>query len=33
MGACLNCHRNARTMLPNVQDVKNGPENCGACHR
>jgi hypothetical protein len=33
MGACLNCHRNAQEMLPQVVNVKNGPENCGACHR
>jgi len=33
MGACLNCHRNAYIMLANVPGIKNGPENCAACHR
>jgi hypothetical protein len=33
MGACLNCHRNAHEKLPNIPDLKNGPENCAACHR
>jgi len=33
MGACLDCHRNAKTRLANVESVKNGPENCSACHR
>jgi len=33
MGACLNCHRNATTILSNVAGIKNGPEYCSACHR
>ena len=33
MAACLNCHRNAQTLLANIQGVKMGPENCYACHR
>jgi formate-dependent nitrite reductase cytochrome c552 subunit len=33
MGACLNCHRNAHENLKDVPDIKNGPENCAACHR
>ena len=33
MAACLNCHRNAPTVLANIHGVKMGPENCYACHR
>jgi hypothetical protein len=33
MSACLDCHRNAHERLPNVKNIKNGPENCSACHR
>jgi hypothetical protein len=33
MAACLNCHRNAPTILVNIHGVKTGPENCYACHR
>ena len=33
MGACLNCHRNAHTILATVPGIKNEPENCAACHR
>jgi predicted CXXCH cytochrome family protein len=33
MGACLECHRNAQQRLPYLQNVKNGPEYCWACHR
>lgn len=33
MGACLDCHRNAHEKLPNLKDIKLGPENCAACHR
>ncbi|MEI7812612.1 MAG: cytochrome c3 family protein [Ignavibacteria bacterium] len=33
MSACLNCHRNASVMLPYIKNVKNGPDNCWACHR
>jgi len=35
MGSCLNCHRNAHDKLPyfNVDEIKNGPEYCWACHR
>ena len=34
MGDCLSCHRNAHTRLPELGDkIKNGPENCYACHR
>jgi hypothetical protein len=33
MSACLNCHRNAHQMLPYLKNVKNGPDNCFACHR
>lgn len=33
MAACLNCHRNVHTFVPEVADLKPGPENCAACHR
>lgn len=34
MGSCLDCHRNARSKLPELAGtIKNGPENCYACHR
>ncbi|HUX60735.1 MAG TPA: cytochrome c3 family protein [Ignavibacteriaceae bacterium] len=33
MSACLNCHRNAKEKLPYLKNIKNGPENCYACHR
>jgi hypothetical protein len=33
MGACLNCHRNVHETLKNIPGMKNGPENCAACHR
>jgi hypothetical protein len=33
MGACLNCHRSAHETLANIPGIKNGPENCWACHR
>lgn len=33
MGACLDCHRNAAERLPYLQNVKNGPDYCAACHR
>lgn len=33
MANCLRCHRNAKEMLPYIKDVKNGPDNCNACHR
>lgn len=33
MAACLDCHRNAPEMLPQVKNIKKGPENCNACHR
>jgi hypothetical protein len=34
MGACLDCHRNAHLKLPEIAgQIKNGPENCAACHR
>lgn len=33
MGSCLNCHRNATSILANVAGIKTGPENCSACHR
>lgn len=32
MGACLSCHRNAHEKIPYLQQVKNGPDNCWACH-
>lgn len=33
MGACLSCHRTAPTTLANIHGIKQGPENCWACHR
>lgn len=33
MGDCLACHRNAQEKLPYLKEVKNGPDNCWACHR
>lgn len=33
MASCLNCHRNAQEKLTYISNVKNGPENCFACHR
>jgi hypothetical protein len=33
MTACLDCHRNAQENLPYLKNIKNGPENCAACHR
>ncbi|MDD8016854.1 MAG: cytochrome c3 family protein [Bacteroidota bacterium] len=33
MANCLNCHRNAPTLLADVPGIKKGPENCFACHR
>ncbi len=34
MGACLDCHRNAHQMMPELKDkINRGPEFCGACHR
>ena len=33
MAACLNCHRNAPSLLADVHGIKTGPENCYACHR
>jgi predicted CXXCH cytochrome family protein len=33
MGACLDCHRNAHAKVPESTMLKNGPENCYACHR
>ena len=33
MTACLDCHREPRQFLPYLENVKNGPTNCAACHR
>jgi len=34
MGSCLNCHRSAHEKLPELaRQIKNGPDNCNACHR
>jgi len=33
MSACLDCHRNAHERFPNLKQIKNGPDNCFACHR
>ena len=33
MSACLDCHRNAQARLPYLKNIKNGPQNCYACHR
>lgn len=33
MASCLNCHRDAHARLPELPDIKKGPENCAACHR
>ncbi|MDP4114763.1 MAG: cytochrome c3 family protein [Bacteroidota bacterium] len=33
MAACLDCHRTAHDKLPDNKIIKNGPDNCYACHR
>lgn len=33
MGACLDCHRNAHSVLPAGAAAKEGPTHCNACHR
>ena len=33
MSSCLNCHRNAHDMLPQIKNINEGPDNCFACHR
>ncbi len=33
MGSCLNCHRNAHTVLPDLKNINLGPQYCSACHR
>jgi hypothetical protein len=34
MGSCLNCHRDPHKRMPDMKmAVKNGPDNCFACHR
>ena len=33
MAACLSCHRNAHERLPELKNIKNGPDYCFACHR
>jgi hypothetical protein len=33
MAACLDCHRNAPTLLATVPGIKKGPDNCYTCHR
>jgi hypothetical protein len=33
MASCLDCHRNAQEKLPDLKGIKNGPDNCWACHR
>lgn len=33
MNACLDCHRNAPTVLAGIAGIKKGPEYCTACHR
>lgn len=37
MGACLTCHRKPEQKISNYEEIKsnlkNGPENCAACHR
>jgi hypothetical protein len=33
MSACLDCHRNAHSRLPDLKNINNGPDNCFACHR
>jgi hypothetical protein len=33
MAACLRCHRTAPERLASIPGIKQGPENCSACHR
>ncbi|MCX6137444.1 MAG: cytochrome c3 family protein [Ignavibacteriales bacterium] len=33
MASCINCHRNAPQVLAGIPGIKNGPDNCAACHR
>lgn len=33
MSACLNCHRNAPTILTNVRGITKGADYCSTCHR
>ncbi len=33
MAFCLECHRNAPQLFPNLHTIRKGPEYCSACHR
>lgn len=34
MSNCLSCHRNPHEKMPYLKGkIKNGPDNCAACHR
>lgn len=33
MTACLDCHRDPKSQLPYLSQVKQGPTHCAACHR
>jgi len=33
MAACLNCHRNAPSILQDMPKIQKGPDNCSTCHR
>jgi hypothetical protein len=33
MAACLDCHRNAPTILAHVPDIQKAPDHCNTCHR
>jgi hypothetical protein len=33
MNNCIDCHRTAPVKLAHIPGIKQGPENCFACHR
>ena len=33
MSACLDCHKEPQKYLPYLENVKQGPRHCAACHR
>lgn len=33
MSACLDCHKNPQKFVPYVENIKQGPRHCAACHR
>jgi hypothetical protein len=33
MSACLDCHKEPEKFMPYLEEVKQGPRHCAACHR